>query len=98
MDKRSLITRNLNNMLIINSFGRNIYIEDKLVGYISDNALFVSGHKFADITDYGEISIGENQVGYVEEDGSIIIHGKEVGYINDNNDFIFYKTIVNNLK
>ena len=79
-------------MLIIDCFGHNIYIGDQLAGYIKDNALFVSGHKFADITDDGIISNNDGrEVGYIEEDGSIIIHGKEVGYINESNDFVFYK-------
>ena len=79
-------------MLIIDCFGHNIYIGDTLVGYIKDNFLFVSGRKFADISDEGIISFGDKEVGYIEEDGSIIINEKEVGYINENNDFIFYKT------
>ena len=90
--KKFLILRSLNNMLIIDSFGHNIYIGDQLVGYIKDNVLFVSNRKFADITDNGDIFFDGKEVGYVEEDGSIIIHDKEVGYINENNDFVFYKT------
>ena len=82
-----------NNMLIIDCFGHNIYIGDNLVGYIRDNVLYVSGRKFADITDEGEISFGDKYLGYVDDDGEIIIHGKEVGYINENNDFVFYKPL-----
>ncbi|MCR5185277.1 MAG: hypothetical protein K6C32_04280 [Bacilli bacterium] len=80
-------------MLIIDSFGHNIIVGDKIVGYIKDNALFISGRKFADITDEGEISFGEKYLGYVEEDGSIIIHDKEVGYIDEQNNFVFYKSM-----
>lgn len=80
-------------MLIIDCFGHNIIIGDQIVGYIKDNVLYVSGRKFADITDGGEISFGERYLGYVDDDGSIIIHGKEVGYINENNDFVFYKSM-----
>ena len=46
-------------MLIIDSFGHNIYVGENLVGYIKDNALYMSGRKFSDITDEGEISFGE---------------------------------------
>lgn len=84
-------------MLIIDCFGHNIYIGNQLVGYIKDNTLFVSGRKFADITDEGEISFGDKYIGYVDDDGSIIIHDKEVGYINENNDFVFYKTMAGSL-
>ena len=85
-------------MLIIDCFGHNIYIGDQIVGYIKDNLLYVSGHKFADITDEGEISFGDKPIGYVDDDGSIIIHDREVGYINENNDFVFYKSMAHNLK
>ena len=84
-------------MLIIDCFGHNIYIGNQLVGYIKDNTLFVSGRKFADITDEGEISFGDKYIGYVDDDGSIIIHDKEVGYIDENNDFVFYKTMAGSL-
>ena len=80
-------------MLIIDSFGKNIYIEHDLVGYIAENTLIIKGHKFADITDDGEISFGNKYLGYVDDDGSIIINDKEVGYIDPDNNFVFYKTI-----
>ena len=82
-------------MLIIDCFGHNIYIGDQIVGYIRDNLLYVSGRKFADITDDGEISFGDKYLGYVDDDGSIIIHDKEVGYINENNDFVFAMSRLN---
>ena len=81
-------------MLIIDCFGHNIIIGDQIVGYIKDNVLYVSGRKFADITDDGEISFGERYLGYVDDDGSIIINGKEVGYIDGDNNFIFYKSMM----
>ena len=82
-------------MLIINSFGKNVYIEHDLVGYLNDNKIFIKGRKFADITDDGIISFGPKKLGYVDEDNSIIINGKEVGYIDEDDNFVFYKT--NNL-
>ena len=82
-------------MLIINSFGHNIYIDDNLVGYIQENELIISGKKFADITDDGVISFGQKELGYVDDDGSIIIKDREVGYIDGNNDFIFFKSFAN---
>lgn len=80
-------------MLIIDSFGRNIYIDEKLVGYIGENVLYINGQKFAEITDEGEISFGEKKIGYVDDDGSILINGKEVGYIDGDNNFVFYKSL-----
>ena len=80
-------------MLIIDSFGRNIYIDEKLVGYIGENVLYINGQKFAEITDEGEISFGEKKIGYVDDDGSILINEKEVGYIDGDNNFVFYKSL-----
>jgi len=77
-------------MLIIDCFGKNIYIDEELVGYIGENVLFIKGQKFADITDDGIISFGVKKIGYVDDDNSIIINGKEVGYIDGDNNFIFY--------
>lgn len=80
-------------MLIIDSFGKNIYIDEKLVGYIGENVLYINGRKFAEISDEGEISFPTKKIGYVDDDGSIIINGKEVGYIDGENNFIFYKSL-----
>jgi hypothetical protein len=84
-------------MLIINSFGKNIYIEKQLVGYIGENSLYVSGKLFAEISDDGVITYNDKEIGYILDDGAIIIYDKEVGYINDNNDFVFYKTLATTL-
>ena len=79
--------------LIVDSFGKNIYIEDNLVGYIARNELLISGRKFADISDNGIISYGDVKIGYVDDDGSIMVRDNEVGYIDANGNFIFYKGI-----
>ena len=80
-------------MLIIDSFGKNIYINDNLVGYIGENKLFINGHEFAQITDDGKLFFGPKQIGYVDDDSSIIVNGNEVGYIDGDNNFIFYKML-----
>ena len=82
-------------MLIIDSFGRNIYIDEELVGYIGQNVLFIKGNKFADISDDGIISFGQKKIGFVDDDNSIIINDKEVGYIDGDNNFVFYKSLAN---
>lgn len=76
--------------LIVDSFGKNIYINDNLVGYIGRNELYINGHKFADLSDDGIISYGDKEIGYVDEDGSIIVNNEEVGYVDPNNNFVFY--------
>jgi len=78
-------------MLIIDCFNHNIYIDKELVGYIGENVLYVNGHKFAEITDEGEIYFPPKKIGYVDDDGSIIINDKEVGYIAGDNNFVFYR-------
>lgn len=80
-------------MLIIDSFGKNIFIGDNLVGYLAENVMIINGHRFAEITDDGKIFFPPKQIGYVEEDGSIIINGKEVGYIDEGNNFVFYNSV-----
>lgn len=80
-------------MLIIDSFGKNIYIGEDLVGYLGENALYINGHKFAEITNEGEIYFPPKKIGYVDDDGSIIIHDKEVGYIDGDNNFVFYHSL-----
>lgn len=82
-------------MLIIECFNHNIYIDDRLVGYIGENELFVNGRKFAQITDEGIISFGDKEIGFVDDDRSIHINGNEVGYIDGDNNFVFYKTMAN---
>lgn len=80
-------------MLIIECFNHNIYVDDKLIGYIGENTLLINGKKFADLTDDGIISFGDKELGYVDDDGSIIINNKEVGYIDADNNFVFYKSM-----
>lgn len=80
-------------MLIIDSFGKNIIVDGDIIGYIDDNALFVSRKKFADITDDGIISFNGKRIGYVDDDGSIFINGREVGYIDEDKNFVFYKSM-----
>ena len=83
-------------MHIVNSYGKNIFIENKQVGYIDRIGLFINGHKFADITEDGEISFGEKSLGYVDDEGYIIINDAEVGYIDSDNNFVFYRTTIFN--
>lgn len=85
-------------MLIISSFGKNIYIGDQSIGYIDDNALYINKNKFADITDHGVISMNGREIGFVDDDGSIIVNGREVGYIDMDNNFVFNKSAINMFK
>lgn len=78
-------------MLIIDSFGKSVYIDEELVGYIDDNVIYIKGKKFAEISDDGKIYFPPRQIGYVDDDGSIIINGQEVGYIDGDNNFVFYR-------
>ncbi len=79
-------------MLIIDCFGKNIYINNDHVGYIGQNILYINGQKFAEITDYGEISMGDKKVGYIDDDGTIVINDREVGYIDGGNNFVFNRS------
>jgi hypothetical protein len=77
-------------MQIVESFGKNVFVGEKMVGYIDREGIFINRQKFADITPEGEISFGNKKLGYVDDDGYIIIKDKEVGYIDNNNNFVFY--------
>ena len=77
-------------MQIVESFGKNVFVGERMVGYIDREGIFINRQKFADVTPDGEISFGEKKLGYVDEDGYIIIKGKEVGYIDTENNFVFY--------
>ncbi len=81
-------------MLIIQCFNHNIYLNNKIVGYIGENELYISGAKFADITDDGIISINNKEVGYIDDLGSIIVKDREVGYIDSDNNFVFTGKII----
>ena len=77
-------------MQIVESFGKNVFVGEKMVGYIDRQGIFINRQKFADITPEGEIFFGTKKLGYVDEDGYIIIKDKEVGYIDNDNNFVFY--------
>ena len=81
-------------MEIVNSFGKSIIVNKERIGYISRDGLFVSGRKFADITEEGEISFGTVKA-YITETGEIICKEQEIGYIDLDNNFVFYKLNVN---
>ena len=77
-------------MQIVESFGKNVFVGERMVGYIDRQGIFINRQKFADITPEGEISFGIKKLGYVDDDGYIIIKDKEVGYIDNDNNFVFY--------
>ncbi|MCD8209497.1 MAG: hypothetical protein LUC31_01615 [Coprobacillus sp.] len=81
-------------MVIVESYGKNIYLKDQLVGYIARDGLYIMGKKFADITDDGIISISGKEVGEVNDDSDIVINNKPIGYIDNESNFIL---TINNL-
>ena len=91
LQKSVLLWKNtVNSMQIVESFGKNVFVGEKMVGYIDREGIFINRQKFADITPEGEISFGAKKLGYVDDDGYIIIKDKEVGYIDNDNNFVFY--------
>lgn len=89
--KSALLWKNtVNNMQIVECFGKNVFVGDKMVGYIDREGIFINRQKFAEVTPDGDIILNKQRVGYVDEDGYIIIKDKEVGYIDTNNNFVFY--------
>lgn len=73
-------------MLFIECFGKNVYIDNELVGYISpDGDMFSNGHKFGSLTSEGDIYIQGEYIGYIEDNYDIYIKEELAGYV-DNGD------------
>ena len=85
-----LLKNTVNNMQIVECFGKNVFVGKQMIGYIDREGIFINRQKFADITPEGKISYNKQEIGYVDEDGYIMIKGKEVGYIDTANNFVFY--------
>ena len=77
-------------MIFVQCFGKNVYIDDELVGYILPSGdFFANGHKFGTMSDQGEIYLQGEYVGYIDENYDIIINGEQGGYVNEQNDLVF---------
>ena len=63
-------------MIFIECYGKNVYIDDELAGYISpDGDFFANGHKFGCLSPDGDIYLQGEYVGYIEDNYEIIING-----------------------
>ena len=80
----------VNNMQIVECFGKNVFVGKQMIGYIDREGIFINRQKFADITPEGVISFNKQEIGFVDDDGYIILKGKEAGYIDTDNNFVFY--------
>ena len=77
-------------MIFIECYGKNVYIDDELAGYISpDGDFFARGHKFGSLSSEGDIYLQGEYVGYIEDNYDIIINGEPGGYVNEKNDLVF---------
>ena len=77
-------------MIFIECYGKNVYIDDELVGYISpEGDFFANGHKFGAMSEEGDIYLQDEYVGYIEDNMEIIINGEPGGYVSDKNDIVF---------
>ena len=77
------------------TFGHNIFIDDRLVGYIASNhdgsaTLFINGRRFADLSSEGIISVDEKQMGHIDDGGDVYLHDFLVGEVDASNDVRFY--------
>ena len=83
-------------MLAIESYGKNIYIGEELVGYIDRYGnMFVNGKKFALLTENGKIMIEEHyEAGRIDDIGDIYFKTKKVGHITANNDIYFSPKVI----
>ena len=77
-------------MIFVECYGKNVYIDDELVGYILPSGdFFAHGHKFGTMSDQVEIYLQGEYVGFIDENYDIIINGEPGGYVNDNKDLVF---------
>lgn len=77
-------------MLILDLYEKNVYVDDVLVGYITnDGEIFVNGKKFLDMDEYGTMYINNQEVGYIEDGGDIYVNNKLVGHIDPSNNIRF---------
>lgn len=80
-------------MVVTECYGKNIYLGDQLVGYISrlpdgDSVWYIAGRKAARMTADGKIVIAGKEVGYIDDFGDIYIQGKRRGQISPGNDLM----------
>ena len=77
-------------MLFIQCFGKNVYIDDELVGYISPNGdMFANGHKFGSLTAEGDIYIQGEYLGYIEDNYDVYIREELAGFVSPEGDIKF---------
>ena len=83
-------------MLFIDSFGKNIYVDNILAGYISmEGTFYAKGQSFGNLTDSGDIYFNGEYVGYIEDNGDIYIREAYAGYV-ENGDLYFDSLAMNN--
>ncbi len=87
-------------MIVVPCYGHNVYIDSKLVGYISelddgDAAIYVSGNKFARLTAEGIVLISGKRVGEIDDAGDVYLNGKLVGEITPQNDIRLFSEKLN---
>ena len=78
-------------MLFIECYGKNVYIDDELVGYISPTSgdMYADGHKFGNLTPEGDIYLNNEWVGYIEDNLDIYINEQVAGCVTPQNDIKF---------
>lgn len=77
-------------------YGHNIFIDDALVGYISDDQtdgnaiIFISGKKFATLSSEGDILMADKKVGLIDDGGDVYLNHRLVGEVDAENNLRFY--------
>ena len=77
-------------MIFVDCYRKNVFIKDNLVGYIDgEGFIYISGKKFAELTEAGDIYVNDELVGYIEDGGDIYLRDKLVGHVTPSNDLKF---------
>ncbi len=84
-------------MIAVNSWGKSIYIDKELSGFIapSGDMYAKEGYKFGSLSDRGDIYINHEQTGYITDDYVIIINDVESGYVDNEGNLRFNSSALN---
>ena len=80
-------------MLVTECYGKNIYLSDQLVGYVSrlpdgDSEWYIAGKKAARMKKKKKILIAGKEVGHIDDYGDIYINGQKRGELGPDNDLM----------
>ena len=74
-------------------FGKNIYLDNKLVGYINSHSeVFIANKKIGEFEVDGTLYKVDSdfEICYIEDNGDIYSNDEEIGYVDEHDNIHFY--------